>query len=92
MHFYIIRENILLFIFYIAFFISFIEIKEKVTSKTATDCEKLINYYTQQKYDSQEYCNANNQIPNSKCNEMNYRNIIINLCKKDLLNWYKKNK
>ena len=40
--------------------------------------------------DSQEYCNTNFQNPNSKCNEVNHRNKIINVCKNDILKWYKK--
>ena len=69
--------------------ISLKKIKEGIVFQTNYECEKLIKYYTQQKYDSQEYCNTNIQNPNSKCNEDNYRNKIINICKNDILKWYK---
>ena len=80
------RKNILIFILNI---ISLKKSKEGIVFQTNYECEKLIKYYTQQKYDSQEYCNTNIQNPNSKCNEVNHRNKIINICKNDILKWYK---
>ena len=89
MDFYIKFNKILIF-FNIVFVISLIESKTYNQLDKFSNCEKLIKMYKQQKYSSEEYCVPNYQNVNSKCNDDNYRNKVIDVCKNELLKWYER--
>ena len=83
-------RNISINILKILLFIVLIEsrkIRKKKTNRISK-CEKLITKYLQKTYNINEHCNFDNQNSNFNCNE-NIKQKLIELCKRDLLNWYK---
>ncbi len=79
------KINILIFILYFNFIIQVLgNNKVKVSN-----CERYIRYYLQNNnYSIQEHCYIDNLNPKPKCYAIN-KIDIIEVCKKDLLEWYK---